>query len=227
MVDLALELQAPNLTDRKPIRPGDPAPDLSLPLIAEDRVVSLADYRGRRALFLAIERGLFCPFCRRHIAHLGLTRGKLDALGVDVLTVVGTRLDRARTYVAGRPMPVPMAADPMHQAHRAFGLPRFAFTPETDARMSDARIDPFGDLPAPRRMKDLAGELERADPPYEWTAADQQAFDAGQLVLTGQFLVDRDGIVRWANVEGGRDGLAGLAGFPSEKEILSAARTIL
>jgi len=224
MPDLVQELGAPNLTERSPVAPGEPAPDLQLPLIKEDRVVSLADYRGRRSLFLAIVRGLFCPFCRKHIAHLGLSRGKLESLGVDVLVVVGTKLDRARTYLGARPAPVPLAADPMHRTHRAYGLPRFAATPEVDARLKSARINPFGDLPEPRPLKQLAEELDRQEP-YEWTAADQEAFDAGQQATGGEFLIDRDGIVRWANVEGAH-GLSGLGRFPSEKEILAAARAI-
>jgi peroxiredoxin len=225
MPDLAQQLGARNMTERPPVAPGEPAPDVQLPLIKEDRMVSIAEYRGRAALFLAIERGLFCPFCRRHMAHLGLSRAKLSALGIEVLVVVGTKLDRARAYLGPRPAPVPLAADPMHRTHRAYGLPRYPATPEVQAAVVSARIDPFRDLAEPRPLGELSQELERDDP-YEWTPADQEAFDAGQQVLMGQFLIDRDGIVRWANVEGSGDGLAGLARFPSEKEILAAARAL-
>jgi len=45
--------------------------------------------------------------------------------------------------------------------------------------------------------------------------------------LKGQFLIDRDGIVRWANIECGTDGVAGVGRFPSEEEILTAARALL
>jgi hypothetical protein len=44
--------------------------------------------------------------------------------------------------------------------------------------------------------------------------------------LTGQFLVDRTGIIRWVNIEGAREGLAGLERFPSDDELLEAARTL-
>ena len=220
-----LELGAPNLIGRPTVSPGDPAPELTLPLIAEDRIVSLADYRGRSAVFVALERGLFCPFCRKHIAHLGLSRDKLKALGVEILVVGGTKLDRARMYLRARPVPAPMAADPMHHAHRAFGLPRFPATDEVLGRIAATLINPFGDLPAPRPLKALADEIGRQEP-YEWTPADQEAYDVGQEQLTGQFLIDRDGIVRWVNVEGARDGLAGFGRFPSEKEILTAARSL-
>jgi len=42
----------------------------------------------------------------------------------------------------------------------------------------------------------------------------------------GQFLIDRDGIVRWANIECAVDGLAGVGKFPPEEEILRAARAL-
>lgn len=225
MATMADDLGAPNLTERPTVRPGEPAPDFVLPALHDTRTVALRDYRGKSALLLAIERGLFCPFCRRHIAHLGLAASKLRALGVDVLSVVGTPVARARMYLAARPAPVPMVADPTHSLHRAYGLPRFPSTPETEARAASALINPFGELPAPRPLKHLAEEISRDDP-YEWTAADQEAFDLGQMATTGQILIDRDGVVRWVNVEGAGDGLAGLGRFPSEKELLAAARAL-
>ena len=44
--------------------------------------------------------------------------------------------------------------------------------------------------------------------------------------LKGQFLVDRDGIVRWLNVECATEGLAGLGKFPTEEELVEAARAL-
>ena len=219
-----LEL-GPNLTSRQPVRPGERAPDFAVPAVHEDRTVTLDDYRGKSALLLVIERGLFCPFCRKHLAQLGIARSKLRALGVDILAVFGTPADRARMYLAVRPAPVPTAADPEHSVHDAYGLPRFASTPANESVTASVLIDPFGDLPAPRPAREIANELGRDDP-YEWTAADQAAYDVGQIQTTGQFLIDRDGVVRWGNVEGARNGLAGLGQFPSEKELLAAARAL-
>ena len=41
---------------RPPLRPGEPAPDFTLPTIPEDGAVSLADYRGRSPLLLVLLR---------------------------------------------------------------------------------------------------------------------------------------------------------------------------
>ncbi|WP_246299794.1 hypothetical protein [Sinorhizobium psoraleae] len=45
--------------------------------------------------------------------------------------------------------------------------------------------------------------------------------------LKGQFLIDRDGIVRWTNIECAAEGLTGVGKFPSVDETLTAARTLL
>ena len=45
--------------------------------------------------------------------------------------------------------------------------------------------------------------------------------------MIGQFLVDRDGIVRWVNIEGEKEGLAGLEKFPTDDEFLAAAQRLI
>jgi peroxiredoxin len=64
---------------RTPLEPGQPAPDFILSLGHRAGVVSLADYPGESAVFLAFDRGLYCCFCRRHFAELGTMSMKLKA----------------------------------------------------------------------------------------------------------------------------------------------------
>jgi hypothetical protein len=44
--------------------------------------------------------------------------------------------------------------------------------------------------------------------------------------LKAQFLIDREGIVRWVNIECAVEGLAGVGKFPTDAEILAAVRTL-
>jgi hypothetical protein len=44
--------------------------------------------------------------------------------------------------------------------------------------------------------------------------------------MKGQFIIDRDGIIRWTNIECGREGLSGLGKFPSPDDLMVAARTV-
>ena len=75
---------------RPPLKPGERAPDFTLPRTDREGTVSLADYRGRSPLLLGLFRGLSCAFCRRAIAQLYLTGDRLRALGVETLGIVAT-----------------------------------------------------------------------------------------------------------------------------------------
>jgi hypothetical protein len=44
---------------RRPVQPGEPAPDFEVSAVHHEGTVSLADYRGKRPLFLALFRGLY------------------------------------------------------------------------------------------------------------------------------------------------------------------------
>src|SRR5687767_6745125 len=128
---------------RPPISAGEPAPDFTLPVVNQDGtdIVSLADYRGRTPVLLAMTRGLYCAFCRRHIAQLGTTRGKLQALGVVALAIVPMQPERLRLYYRIRPVSVPVAADPDMTTHRAYGVPQPPLTAEIAQEVSARYLD--------------------------------------------------------------------------------------
>jgi len=209
-------------TERQPLRPGDRAPDFSLPAVQRDGMVSLGDYRGRTPVLLAFFRGIYCPFCRRHIAKLGLAQDKLRAAGVETLAVVASNLERTRLYFRYQPPRVPIAVDPALNSHRAFGVSQFPATPELMEAVQSTRIDGMGELAHPLPIMEAVRALDERDR-FEFTDTDTREEHEQGLLDTGQFLVDRDGIVRWVNLESAREGLAGLGKFPSDEELLSVA----
>ncbi|HEY7117875.1 MAG TPA: hypothetical protein VH475_14905, partial [Tepidisphaeraceae bacterium] len=83
------------------------------------------------------------------------------ALGIGVVVVVNSPLDRARLYFSRRPTPLVLAADPERASYRAFGEPAAPPTLMTlhgltlqqrDALLfgPDAiRVDPTGELAQP------------------------------------------------------------------------------
>lgn len=210
-----------------PIQPGEPAPEFSLPAINDDGTIALAEYRGRSPLFLALFVGLWCPFCRRSIAQMGTIEGRIRAAGVETLGIVASAPENARLYFKYRPTRLRLAADPEMSTHRAYGLPRPEVTPELMDQMTAIRINPSGDLPAPLPVQEAVMAIERLDGGFTPTETDQADMQRQWPQLKGQFLVDRHGIVRWANIEcGGPDGLAGLGKFPTADEILAAIRAL-
>jgi peroxiredoxin len=210
-----------------PIQPGEPAPEFSLPAINDDGTIALAEYRGRSPLFLALFVGLWCPFCRRSIAQMGTLEGRIRAAGVETLGIVASAPENARLYFKYRPTRLRLAADPEMFTHRAYGLPRPEVTPELMDQITAIRINPSGDLPAPLPVQEAAMAIERLDGGFTPTETDQADMQRQWPQLKGQFLVDRNGIVRWANIEcGGPDGLAGIGKFPTTDEILAAIRAL-
>jgi len=209
---------------RPPVAPGEPAPDFALPAVEGPETVALADYRGRSPVFLALFIGLWCPFCRRSIVQMGTTEGKLKALGVETLGVVATAPENARLYFKFRPTRLRLASDPALSTHHAYGLPKPARTPELMQAMETVRVNPYGEFAEPLPIAEAAVTIAKLDG-YTENETDKADLERQWPQLKGQFLIDRDGIVRWVNVECA-EGLAGIGKFPSEEEILAAARAL-
>jgi peroxiredoxin len=210
---------------RPPVAPGEPAPDFTLPAVDRQQMVSLADYRGRSPLFLALFIGLWCPFCRRSIAQMGTTEARLKAVGVETLGIVATTPENAQLYFKFRPTKLRLASDPGLTTHRAYGLPKPAATSDFVKAMETTRINPTGEFPQPLPISEVAMAVAKADG-YVENQTDKAEMERQWPQLKGQFLIDRDGFVRWANVECAGEGVAGIGKFPSPEEIIAAARAL-
>jgi peroxiredoxin len=204
--------------------PGAKAPEFTLPAIDGTGTISLDDYRGTSPLFLALFVGLWCPFCRRSIAQMAAIEPALKESGVETLCVVATPPENARLYFKYRPTRLRLAADPDLTTHRAYGVPKPAPTPELLKELEKVRINPEGIFPEPLPVQEAAEAVTKLDG-YAGNPTDQADMERQWPQLKGQFLIDRDGTIRWANIEAA-EGLTGLGKFPSRDEILSAARAL-
>ena len=212
-----------------------PLPHFALPAVNREGQVSLDDYRGRSPVLIALFRGLHCPFCRRQLVQLGTTQDKLKALGVETMAVVNTPLERARLYFKYRPARVLLAADPEAATHRAFRVPAGVIVENeseaswakgtlTMGQLQATRINPTGELPEPQNLFAAMETLNKRDG-FELTEIDRQIAAAHGTQLTGHFLIDRDGIIRWRQIEA-VERIGDLSKFPSDEEILRAARSL-
>lgn len=216
-------------SERRTLGPGDPTPAFRLPAVNREGTVSLEDYLGRSPLLVGLFRGLHCPFCRRQVVQLGTTQEKLRAVGVETLAIVNTPLERARLYFGYRPARVLLAADPEAATHRAFGLPAPEIVQGPAAqwpwRMSmeqfrAERINPTGELPAPLDGFEANAALNRKDG-FQLTEVDEQVLAAHGTQLAGHFLIDRAGVIRWAQIEAARR-IGDIGKWPTDEEILGA-----
>jgi peroxiredoxin len=212
------------LRTRKPVSPGEPAPDFCLPAVSGTGTVSLSEYRGSSVVFLALMLGLWCPFCRRAIAQVAANEPKLKAIGVETVAVVATPPENARLYFKFRPNRVRLAADPALSTHKAYGLPKPDPTREFMHALETVKINPDGALPEPMPIKEAATAIAKLDG-YVENETDRADTERQWPQLKGQFFINRAGVVRWAKIEGA-EGFSGIGHFPSLEEILSAARSI-
>jgi len=213
-------------TMESPVQPGEPAPDFALPAVAGPETVSLGDYRGKSPLFLALMVGLWCPFCRRQLVQLGNMESKLKALGVESLAVVATDPVHARVYFKFRPTQLRLASDPALTIHRAFRVPKPEPTPQMLQALDEIRVNPFGDLPEALPITVAAAKMQEQDG-YVNDENDQADIERQWPQLKALYMIDREGIVRWVDIECQKEGLAGIGKMASEDAILEAARSLL
>lgn len=214
----------------RPLQPGDRAPNVVLDAITRQGKIAIDDFRGQKPVLVGLFRGLHCPFCRRQIAAMSELTDALQEKGIDSLTIVNTPIERARLYFRYHPLPNLLAAsDPERVSHQAFGLPKLEFTEaENDwprkvsvNTVMSMRIDMPGELPAPMDPMAAVEYLDKADG-YEFTEDDTRMIATGEGQLVGEFLLDRDGVVRWCFTEVEEAGRH-MFGVPAPREVMSAA----
>lgn len=167
--------------------------------------------------------------------QLGTTQEKLKAMGVETVAVVNTPLERARLFFKYRPTRVILTADPEAATHRSFGIPEgvpvedetqasWARGTFTMAQLQANLVNHTGELPEPQNVFVAMETLNKRDG-FELTEVDQQIAAAHGFLLAGHFLIDREGIIRWGQVEG-LERMGDLTKFPSDEEIVAAARAL-
>ncbi len=178
--------------------PGDRAPDFDLPAADRDERIALSEHYRRGPVLLLLLRGLYCAFCRRHISQVKPSCEVLQNAGIDMLGVVIASADRSRPYFkfGNRPC-FTIAATPDRSVHRAYGLSAADRTPEMLADMSrqavgilqemniDGGADPFVAFHHYDGWKDTAEDTAEFKRP---------------LQSVGYYLIDQQGVIRWASV---------------------------
>jgi hypothetical protein len=145
-------------------------------------------------------------------------------MGVETLGIVASQAERARLFFRYRPVRCAVGADPEVSTHRAYGVPHTGVTPEVMQAIHGAYRTLARELKLEvpdDQARDAIGRLDG----FETTESENAEFQRHQVQFTGQFLVDRHGIVR-ANIECAQDGLAGIDKFPTDEELLAVARTL-
>ncbi len=150
---------------------------------------------------------------------------KLQKLGVETLAIVATDPERAHLYFRFRPPRCRVGADPYLKTHRAYGVPQSEWTPELTEAVQHKYASLTRDLQLEVPGSEAKAAINRIDG-FEPTESDRADMQRHQVQFVGQFLLDRDGVARWVDIECAREGPAGVEKFPTEEEILAAARAL-
>jgi len=142
--------------------------------------------------------------------------------------IIEDRLEPVRRYFRMRPPRVAVAVDEPRATYRAYGVPMPTFSPEYKRQRETLPINPTGELPAPMPLvegqkllneRDKMGETEEAQEVLK-----QFPPRVDFVMHVGHFFLDRDGVVRWTYIETPVDDLSHWGRFPSDEELLAAAR---
>ena len=156
---------------------GRAAPEFRL-AAAQGGDVGPQDLRGKRVV-LWFSKGLFCPFCRRAMAQLGMHYPELRALDTEVLQVTHNTLDEARGYLKHYPIKMPYLCDPERTAHEQY-------------RVEQTGVNLGGYAASVATVVlDLVTKGEKTPPPIPYLQR-YGGKDSAQAV----FILDREGVVR-------------------------------
>lgn len=165
----------------RPLRRGDPAPDVTL-TTREGSEVSLASTWAERPALILLWRHLGCG-CGRERARRLLD--ELDAYresGLEVVVVAPGEPERVDAYAKRNGLNVITFADPDYRSHRAFGLGHWSVEQvlyDAPAEYCDLSLESGKAMQEDRRAKGY----NLVDDPW---------------MQSGEFVVDRNGVVRVA-----------------------------
>lgn len=172
-------------------QPGDAAPDVTVQAVSGEPFALRQLWRDRPvALFFLRHQG--CPFCRGHAATLRDEYSQFQGAGVDVAAIFMGQPDRVAALQAQLKLPYPCLADPQQAAYQAFSAPKGGWGAIAGVQLwaAGARALWKGGLGVPE------GDLHQ---------------------LPASFIVDQDGIVRFAHRA------ADSADMPDHAQMIAAA----
>jgi peroxiredoxin len=184
-----------------PPQPGDPAPDLTLEMsTGEFRALSSAWEESPALLLFWRHAGCSCGMERA--ARLREELPAYQSAGANVVIVGMGEPTRAAAYAERQNLPVPFFCDPERKAYQAYGL----LEGETPHLLFDATDDLL------RRESEAGQNLQKSRTDTERALVDNP------WQLPGEFVIDRQGIIRLAYR------YQYCEGYPDPRVLIAAAR---
>ena len=181
---------------------GQAAPSFRLPS-AQGGEVGLDDYRGRKNVIVWFTKGMGCPFCRTQMTQISRAYSDVQKLGGEILEVTVSPVRRARIYAEKFRLPFPYLCDPDYEVRQKWGV---ASRSHGVGHYVSALVKGLT-TPAP------ANDFGTFAPPLDELPRILSDDDMGF------FIVDKQGIVRYATTAMYRTDSSGVS-VPGNDEIL-------
>jgi peroxiredoxin len=150
---------------------GASIPDPSV-IDPDGRAVNLSDVRAKRSTAVVFYKGGWCPPCNYQIHELAKHHAEFERRGVGIIAISVDKPDYAAATIREYGVPFPVLSDPTLVAHKAFGV-----------------VEHVGGASA-FMLARMGADLEaRSGQPHH------------DVAIPSVFLVDAEGIVRWAHVD--------------------------
>ena len=160
---------------------GQAAPGFKLPA-AQGGEVALDDYLGKKNVIVWFTKGMACVFCRQHMSQLARAYPDIQQRNAEVLEIAPSTPEKGRLYAAKYKLPFPYLCDPADQARSSWHI----------AQRSRGPAWYVGGLIGGMTAKPVENDYGQEPPNFG---------DIPKLLRDddmGFFIVDRDGIVRYA-----------------------------
>ena len=185
---------------------GQAAPSFKLPT-AQGPEVALEDYRGKKNVIVWFTKGMACVFCRQHMSQLARAYDEIRKRDAEVLEIAPSTPEKGRLYASRYKLPFPYLCDPDDEARQRWQI----------AQRSRGPAWYFGGLVGGITAKSPANEYGNEPPGFGEIPKLLRDDDMGF------FIVDRGGIVRYANSASYADMSTGklfIRPIPANDEIL-------
>ncbi|MBI2935872.1 MAG: AhpC/TSA family protein [Chloroflexi bacterium] len=103
------------------LKPGDKAPDFTLPS-TDGSQFTLSDYWQEGPAVLVFYRGDFCPACNLYLHSLQESVGRFTEAGARIVAISSDRAEVERQTVQRHQLAFPVLSDPQHQAVDAYDV---------------------------------------------------------------------------------------------------------
>jgi peroxiredoxin len=181
---------------------GQAAPSFRLPS-AQGGEIGLEDYRGQKSVVVWFTKGMGCPFCRSQMTQISRAYPDMQRLGGEVLEITVSPVRRARIYAEKFRLPFPYLCDPDYEVRQKWGIASrqhgvgHYVTALVKGLRTPVPDNDFGTFAPP--LDEMRRVLNDDD--------------------MGLFIVDKQGIVRYATTGAYRADSSGVA-VPGNEEIL-------